>query len=176
MNPLFPRGKDTRSAPGFNFRMMELQGAIGIEQLKKLDYGIAKQRENKKAIRNGIEDLGLEFRMQPYPPGEIGDTLIFFMKDASSAKGFAKCYNAKGLLTKNLPDAVSWHFAGEWSHLLGKYYQKERHLRLTHGTDLTKLWPQSTDIISRSIAIPININMTNDNIEYIVKSIRECVK
>ena len=32
-----PRYKDGRNHPGFNYRMSEIQGAIGIEQLKKLN-------------------------------------------------------------------------------------------------------------------------------------------
>ena len=37
-NPEFPRWEDTRASSGFNFRMMELQGAIGLAQLKKLTF------------------------------------------------------------------------------------------------------------------------------------------
>ena len=35
-NPKVPRWEDTRSSSGFNFRMTELQGAVGISQLKSL--------------------------------------------------------------------------------------------------------------------------------------------
>ena len=37
-NPRVPRWEDTRKSSGFNFRMTEMQGAIGIAQLKKLEY------------------------------------------------------------------------------------------------------------------------------------------
>ena len=46
-NPLVPRWEDTRSSSGFNYRMMELQGAIGLAQLRKLSSIVSKQRENK---------------------------------------------------------------------------------------------------------------------------------
>ena len=36
-NPQVPRWEDTRSSSGFNFRMSELQAAVGLAQLKKLD-------------------------------------------------------------------------------------------------------------------------------------------
>ena len=35
-NPKFPRWEDTRKSSGFNFRMTEMQSAIGRYQLKKL--------------------------------------------------------------------------------------------------------------------------------------------
>ena len=37
--------EDTRSDSGFNFRMNEMQGAVGIAQLKKINF-IIKQRMN----------------------------------------------------------------------------------------------------------------------------------
>ena len=37
-NPKYPRWEDTRSSSGFNFRMNEMQGAVGIAQLKKINF------------------------------------------------------------------------------------------------------------------------------------------
>ena len=36
-NPKLPRGKDTKSIFGFNYRMTEMQAVVGKEQLKKLN-------------------------------------------------------------------------------------------------------------------------------------------
>ena len=41
----FLDGKTSRKSSGFNFRMNELQGAIGIAQLKKLNFIIKSQRK-----------------------------------------------------------------------------------------------------------------------------------
>ena len=38
------RGNEGRSFFGFNYRMMELQGALGLAQLKKLPFMLEKQR------------------------------------------------------------------------------------------------------------------------------------
>ena len=35
-NPNFPRGRDTKSIIGFNYRLTEIQAVIAKEQLKKL--------------------------------------------------------------------------------------------------------------------------------------------
>ena len=56
-NPNRPRWEDTRKSSGFNFRMNEMQGAVGIAQLKKLDFIIKKQRENYYKIWNKIKKL-----------------------------------------------------------------------------------------------------------------------
>ena len=49
-NPKKQRWEDTRKSSGFNFRMTELQGAVGIAQLKKLNIIIKKHRNNKNDI------------------------------------------------------------------------------------------------------------------------------
>ena len=46
-NPKLPRWEDSRSSSGFNFRMTEMQGAIGIAQLRKMN----------DIIKNNQEDL-----------------------------------------------------------------------------------------------------------------------
>ena len=80
LNPKFPRGEDTRSRSGFNFKMTELQGAVGLAQLRKLDYIIERQRENKARIKEGIKhNPVIKFRELPNPEGDIGDTLVFFL-------------------------------------------------------------------------------------------------
>ena len=46
-NPSVPRWEDTRSSSGFNYRMSELQAAVGLAQLSKLNMIIEAQRTNK---------------------------------------------------------------------------------------------------------------------------------
>ena len=52
-----PRWEDTRSGSGFNYRMTELQGAVGLAQLRKLPDIVAAQRSNRDKIWQAIKDL-----------------------------------------------------------------------------------------------------------------------
>jgi len=170
-NPNLPRSEDTRRMAGFNYNMMELQGAIGLAQLKKLDYGMAKQKENKKKIKEAIikNITGIRFREMADSGGEIGDTLVFFVEDSNEAKNFAKMLTDKGLGTKNIPSAISWHFAGTWDHMLSQYDKYK-------GKDLMDLWGKSYEILSRAIAIPIMIKMTEEQIRKVVETITKIFK
>jgi 8-amino-3,8-dideoxy-alpha-D-manno-octulosonate transaminase len=49
-NPNVGRAMEGRTILGFNYRMNELQGALGLAQLRKLDTIIALQKINKQAI------------------------------------------------------------------------------------------------------------------------------
>jgi len=169
-NPALPRGDDSRSSWGFNFKMMELQGAIGLAQLRKLDGALARQRENKARLKEGISGLpGLEFRESADPRGDIGDALVFFLEDAGKARRFAQKLRKKGMGTKNLPDAIKWHFAGTWDHMLPK-------VETFQGKDLMDCWPVSRDLLQRAIALPVFIRMTDDQIANAIENIRECLR
>ena len=56
-NPKVPRWEDTRSSSGFNYRMSELQGAVGISQLKKLSFIVEQQRESRDLIFNKLSKI-----------------------------------------------------------------------------------------------------------------------
>ena len=169
-NPKFQRGEDTRTTYGFNYNMMELQGTVGLAQLKKLDYILQCQRENKRKIKNGISDIpNIEFREFSDEMGDTGDTLVFLVRDSEKAKMFTKMLIEKKMGTKILPDAVKWHFAGTWDHMLpasGEY----------KGKNLMNLWKKSYSILSRGISIPISVKMSDDRINEIINAIRDISK
>ena len=162
-NPDFPRGLDTRSQPGFNFRMTEIQGAIGLVQLGKLDRILEAQRANKKKIKDGLADLGLDYRVIHQPDGDIGDHIIFFCEDEAKAATVAKALQDGGVGTKNLPDALTWHYSGTWQHLFHDY---------PHLANCDKLWPVSDKLLRRAIAIPVWVKMTDEAIEKAISIVK----
>lgn len=169
-NPALPRGEDTRRRRGFNYRMMELQAAIGLIQLSKLDYAIKKQKENKKKIKDAIKDLGkFSFRAFVDEEGETADTLVLIFEEISKANEFVKGMREKGLGTKNLPDAFNWHFAGTWDHIFSELEQYKNRSWQTS-------WRKSEDLLRRSVALPINIKMADEQIDKAIDAVRESSK
>lgn len=170
LNPQFPRGEDTRSISGINLKMTELQGAIGLAQIKKMDYIIGRQRENKSRIKKALSDIStITFREVPNPEGDTGDSVIFSFSYRPETSAFMKLWMAKGFGTKNLPDAINWHFAGTWDHML-------KHYRRYKGKDLSKVFAQSDDLLRRAVALPIFVNMPDEQIEKIVTAVHDCIR
>ena len=155
------RGEDFAIMNGFNYRMTELQGAIGIEQLKKLDFIIDEQRKNKKKIKEQIYHLPLEFR-KINDEGEIGDTIVFFLPTLEITQKFMDKMRSVGMGTKNLPDALNWHFAGKWQHLFNKILSQQNYR-----------WDKSKLILERSIALPVMVNMSDSKIDEISSNIKK---
>ena len=143
-NPNLPRWEDSRSSSGFNFRMTEMQGAIGIAQLKKLDYIVKMQRQNEQLIFNEINHLPIKMREIPNNSYQTSDALIFFTRTPNEALLCRKSITDVGLGTKILPEAISWHFAGKWDHMaeLSSFYDNK----------LSNSFPISLGILSRSVS------------------------
>lgn len=161
-NPDVPRAEDTRRISGFNFSMAELSGAIGLVQLRKLDFMISLQRKNKNKIKKRIKDIaGIEFRDLPDPEGDCGDCLVFFVTDKEKAKRIAKTFQELGIGTKNIPSAITWHFVGTWNHIFPEYNKQ-------YQGDLMRIWEKSYQILGRAISLPIMLKMGNEQIDKIV--------
>jgi 8-amino-3,8-dideoxy-alpha-D-manno-octulosonate transaminase len=139
-NPQYPRGQDTKTIYGFNYRMTELQGAIGKEQLKKLDFILEENEKRYNALLKYVPDNVL-LRKIPKGSKPVYDTLIFFVEHEEIKKKYINILTKEMFGTKNLPDAIEWHCSAFWDHALNK----ETILR----TKKTK------KILERSIAIPI---------------------
>ena len=169
-NPSVPRGEDSRSFWGFNYKMTELQGAIGVAQLKKLDTILRKQRQNKQRLKSQLLDIeSIEFRELPDVQGDAGDTLIFYLENPIQAKKVAKYLASEGIGTKNLPDAVDWHYAGTWTHIFGLYPEYK-------GKNLEQVWEQSTSFIRRAIALPIMVQMEEQRIDTIAAAVKKATQ
>tara|TARA_Y100001970_G_C14048610_1_gene757680 strand:- start:319 stop:1077 length:759 start_codon:yes stop_codon:yes gene_type:complete len=163
-NPSLPRWEDSRSSSGFNYRMNELQGAIGLAQLKKLDFVIDKQRDNYKKIWNAINDLPIVERSKPRESVSTCDALVFFVENKHIAIDCRKSLIDKGFGTKILPEAITWHFAGTWDHM--------DELVKNNQSPLIDAFPKSFDYLSKAVSLPISINI-EDNV---VEKIRQALK
>lgn len=166
-NPKLPRGEDTRKRRGFNYRMMELQAAIGLVQLKKVDGAIKAQKSSKKRIKDALKGVpGIRFRRFADEAGETAEVLVFFVKDIPAKDKFVAALKAKGIGTKNLPDAIDWHFAGTWEHIFKEVPEYA-------GKDVSRMFPASEAILRRAISIPIMIKMDDQRIRHVIDSIKE---
>ena len=84
-----PRGVEERMRKGTNFRMNEIQGALGIAQLQKLPSIIETHKSNKAIIKEVLSKYDfISFRKHNDQDGEIATFLAFFLPDAKRAEKF----------------------------------------------------------------------------------------
>lgn len=144
-NPKYPRGEDTKSIYGFNYRMTEMQAAVGLEQLKKIKFILRDNKTKYKSLYQKIKDRFL-IRKEIKFSKPIYDTFIFKFQNLNEKKEILKIIKNNNISTKNLPDAIKWHFASYWSHAIPK-----------KQIDRVK---KSKKIINKYIAISINHNVS----------------
>jgi 8-amino-3,8-dideoxy-alpha-D-manno-octulosonate transaminase len=165
-NPEVPRGEDSHRISGFNFRMNEVQGAIGRVQLSRLDFVLGEHRRHKSEIKKAIGKIpGIEFRDLPDAAGDGGDTLAFFLPDAGAAKALNDFLAKAKIDTKILPSAMHWHFAGNWAHLIKQMppYRADA-------------WPKSEALLKRAIALPISVRMSDEQKQRVIEGVLKGAK
>lgn len=181
-NPELPRGLEKRNFMGFNYRMMELQGALGLAQLEKLQSIILpRQRQNKARLKEALQKIdGITFRHLPDPEGDSATFLMFFLPTQEKAKAFNIVLQEEGAGAINWYENY-WHYYAQWEHLLegktvfrsGYPFRDERgNIRCSFKPDAL---PKTADILSRSLSIPINIFM-DDQIPSLIKAFEKASK
>ena len=167
-NPLLPRWEDSRSSSGFNYRMTELQGAVGIAQLKKLDLIIEKQRNNRDLIWDQIKEFkNIKKRKTPENTFDTADALIFYVQNNEIAIKCREELLKINISTKILPEAYTWHFAETWSHM--------PELESSHEGNLNKSFPKSRDLLKKCVSIPIFCKMSKNLPKKIKESLENVI-
>lgn len=157
-NPSLPRGRDSKSIYGFNYRITEMQAVVGKAQFAKLDMIID---ENKKRYDELLTSLSGAFEMRTIPKGSapIYDTFIFYIEDRLIRDKVIDLLNQTGFGTKNLPDAIEWHCAAYWDHAL--------------SAEVIKNLDKTKDLLINAVAVPIWLRKSPTEYEQLGKSLKE---
>lgn len=181
-DPTISRAMEGRYILGFNYRMNELQGALGLAQLRKLDTIIAEQRKNKAALKEMLKDVpGIKFRMMPDPEGDTATFLAFNLPTAAKAEAFQKALSEKGMDTvcfkKN-----KWHYCPNWEHLLSWATANSKKFPFTYPAYKGKVdysikhIPRAEDILGRTLVFGIPVKMSGERMAQIKSAIDSAVK
>ena len=181
-DPHVGRGLEKRRFIGFNYRMMELQGALGLAQLRKLDTVILpRQKENKERIKEALSKIDqITFRNIPDPHGDTATFLIFFLPTAEKAKAFNRVMSEEGAGTVYWYENL-WHYYEHWEHLLeGKSLLHYGYPFKTESGEARCSYanlelPKTAELLSRALTIPISINM-DEQIPKILAAIKKAAK
>lgn len=171
------RGLDGRTILGFNYRMNEIQGALGLAQLRKLDDIIAAQRKNKATIKEALQAVpGIKFREIPDPAGDTATFLAFNLPTEASTKAYQQALRAQGVDTVRYKDNA-WHYVPNWEHFLARATANSRQYPFTDPSYKGKVAyrrediPQAEDLMGRTLVMPIQVKMPEEKIAGIRKGI-----
>jgi 8-amino-3,8-dideoxy-alpha-D-manno-octulosonate transaminase len=164
------RGGEGRRFIGFNYRMMELQGAIGLAQLAKLDSIVASQQKNKNILKEAASAIGgVGFRELVDEKGDSATFLAFSMQDRDHCVRVNELLKKEGFGAINFAEN-SWHFYPKWEHLLeGKtcaasgypFADPTGRRRIVYDPEGL---PQSAALLERTLVYPVSIKMTEERL------------
>lgn len=171
------RGGEGRRFIGFNYRMMELQGAIGLGQLAKLDFIVESQQKHKAILKEAASKIpGVQFRCLVDEKGDSASFFAFMLRDKEHCTKVNESLKADGCGAINFAEN-SWHFYPQWEHLL------EGKSPVTSGYPFNdgggkkrivydpKALPQSAGILEKTLVYPISVKMDQDKITTLVKAL-----
>ena len=109
------RGVEIGNRPflGLNFRMTELEGAVLLAQVRRLDRIRDHLRANRDIVRDIIGEVrGIEFRTLPDPDGDLATHLVVIFPDADTAGAVTAELGSNTLATSG------WHVYTHMEHVL----------------------------------------------------------
>ncbi|NQS70834.1 MAG: DegT/DnrJ/EryC1/StrS family aminotransferase [Desulfobulbaceae bacterium] len=161
------RGGEGRPFIGFNYRMMEIQGAIGLAQLAKLDSIVAAQQRNKAVLREAAAAIpGVEFREVFDPAGDSATFLTFLLPDKAKADAVAAVLRDAGVPAIRWSENT-WHYYPRWEHLLdGKTPCDDGWPFVAHGKRRyiydPKALPNTVALLERALTYQVPVQLTQE--------------
>ncbi len=112
------RGAEAHPFLGYNFRISEMNAAVGVAQLARVDEFLAIQKTNYAMIREALSTIPqIEFRSVPEGGEENYSFLSFFMPTEDLAEKAQQALGDVGVDGCFYWYNNNWHYYKKWEHL-----------------------------------------------------------
>ncbi|WP_350285635.1 DegT/DnrJ/EryC1/StrS family aminotransferase [uncultured Croceitalea sp.] len=115
------RGAESHPFLGYNFRISELNAAVGCAQIRRLDEFVNIQKRHYTTLRDSLLTLPeVTFRRVPEGGIENYSFLNFFLPTEALTRKAHKALGESGIDACFYWYDNNWHYYRKWEHLLGK--------------------------------------------------------
>ncbi|WP_339654176.1 DegT/DnrJ/EryC1/StrS family aminotransferase [uncultured Maribacter sp.] len=170
------RGAETHPFLGYNFRISELNAAVGCAQIKRLDDFVSIQKKHYSILRNTIHSLSnVTFRRVPEGGVENYSFLSFFLPTEDLAKKAHTSLGEAGVDACFYWYDNNWHYYKKWEHLtnmqsLGKLPKEV----VNQLPDYSKSDFSKSDIwLGRTISCLIKLSWTDEQVSERANKMKE---
>jgi len=147
-------------ALGFNFRMSEIQAALGISQLKKLDY------MNDLRVRNALKYTSLlknKYIVTPHVMKDVKHVFYVYVIRLTEEASMSREEVIEKLKQNNIYAGVHYPPIHLFSFYRSQFGHREGEL------------PVTEEVSNRVISLPMHQNLSDKEIEYVAKRVIEIV-
>ena len=167
---------------GITCRMSELQGAVALAQLGKLEQILSDMRANFAFIRDRVSGVasekGVIWRRQWDREGDACIALIAYLPDAEQTRRVVQALRAEGLAAQVLfdPGRVDLHIAYHWGPLgAGRGWSKvtpwSSDVDRPH-LDLSSC-PRTYELLARAVHIDVSPELTEGQSDQVARAIEK---
>lgn len=172
------RGAETHPFLGYNFRISELNAAVGLAQVRRLPEFLGIQKKNYTILREALSSIPeVTFRTVPDGGVESYAFLNFFLPDLETARRASKALKDSGIDGCFHYYDNNWHYVRKWDHLknLKSLYPISYELRKGLKYLQTKTFEKSDHFIGRNISCLIKLSWTDEQINERASKMKEAI-
>jgi dTDP-4-amino-4,6-dideoxygalactose transaminase len=174
---------EEENLPGMNFRMTELQAAVALAQLHKLDGLLEQMRERKAMLKSSMADVaqrkGITFRTENDPQGDAAICLIFLLPEAERAHKVADALCAEGVPSNVLytPNHSDYHIYPYWSPIMNKRtWTPSAGPWRWHDGEVNytpDMCPRTLELLGRAVHMDVSPDLSNEQVEEVAEALNK---
>ncbi|MCB0480694.1 MAG: DegT/DnrJ/EryC1/StrS family aminotransferase [Flavobacteriales bacterium] len=161
------RGMENHPYLGLNYRIGEMNAAVGLAQMRKLDVILKTQKRNKKIIKDALKNIPeLTFRHLIDEEGDSCTFVNFFMPTQKKAQVAAADLGANGIGVAYWYTNM-YHFINQWDHVHNLSTISKIPVNvLPLPQDYSNLeLPKSQDVVGRLISVGVSAKKSAQEVE-----------
>jgi perosamine synthetase len=149
-------GKYNHTTLGYNYRMMNLQGALGLVQLKRLEEFTARRIKNAAFLSESIRVMGIS---TPYQAKDVRHVYHQYVVRVERDFDASREKLMEYLLARGIGCAV---------HYPKAVYEQPLYRDLGYTNESC---PVAEDVSRRVLSLPVHPSLTEEDLQYIAKTI-----
>lgn len=172
------RGAEDHPYLGYNYRISELNAAVGLAQFKRFDEFIQLQKKHYSIIRNELSKIPeVVFRTVPNSGEESYAFINFFLPSLEITRKVAAAFKTEGIDACFHYYDNNWHYVRKWQHLLEAKSLFPLSSELKSGLAKINLqkFKQSDDVIGRNLSCLIKLGWTETQVHERAEKMAEII-
>jgi 8-amino-3,8-dideoxy-alpha-D-manno-octulosonate transaminase len=177
-----PADTEVGPFPGENFRMNEMEGALGVVQFGRVEGILAKTRLAHKTIREATAGCpGIRLHPSYDRDGDLGISFSMLFESGERARWFAEALSAEGVHAASMYNKgiLDRHIYCHWDYVM------EKKSGDAHGWPWTSprhdasrayspgMCPITLDILGRTVAVTLSQTFEERHVNWIIEAIRK---
>jgi perosamine synthetase len=148
-------------APGFNLRLTEFQGALGVTQLAKLDRLLDRRREVARGYAEALRGSGLVTQSSLAPDAHSWQAHVSLLPSRLAGE--------RAAIIAELRAAGVEAQIGTHHQPLTKYFRESGRHRVGE-------FPVTDDIAARALALPMHAGLSADDVTFVAEQVKRVLQ